>query len=57
VFDAKAHLRQLPRREKDRDTGQSRTVYDDYLEVKWRLVWFREKYPHGSIITETVLLD
>lgn len=21
----------------------------DYLEVKWRLVWFREQYPHGVI--------
>ncbi len=26
----------------------------DYLEVKWRLVWFREVHPNGSIITEVV---
>jgi hypothetical protein len=28
-----------------------------YLEVKWRLVWFREKFPNGSIETEMLLLD
>jgi hypothetical protein len=26
----------------------------DYLEVKYRLVWFREEYPNGSIQTEVV---
>lgn len=26
----------------------------DYLEVKWRLVWFRSDHPKGSIITEVV---
>ena len=26
----------------------------DYLEVKWRLVWFRAEHPKGSIITEIV---
>ncbi|GAC1468926.1 MAG: hypothetical protein PVS3B3_24810 [Ktedonobacteraceae bacterium] len=29
----------------------------DYLPVAWRLVWFREKYPQGSIETEMLLLD
>ncbi len=29
----------------------------DYLEVKWRLVWFREKYPHGRIETEELAYD
>jgi hypothetical protein len=57
TFDPKAHLIQLPRKVKDKATGQYITVYDDYLEVKWRLVVFREKHPHGSIITETILLD
>ncbi len=28
-----------------------------YLPVQWRLVWFREQYPHGSIKTELVHLD
>jgi hypothetical protein len=56
-FDPKLHVIRLPRRVKDPETGQWVTRQDDYLEVKWRLCWFREKYPHGSIITETVLLD
>jgi hypothetical protein len=57
MFDPKAHLIQLPRRVKDPITGQWVTRSDDYLEVRWRLVWFREKYPHGSITTEAVMLD
>lgn len=28
-----------------------------YLEVKWRLCWFREACPNGTIETEMVLLD
>lgn len=28
----------------------------DYLEVKWRLVWFREEWPYGTIDTEVVEL-
>ena len=57
AFDPKAHLIQLPRRVKDPSTGQWSTRLDEYLEVKWRLVWFREKYPHGSIATEAIMLD
>jgi hypothetical protein len=57
MFDAQAHLIQLPRRVKDRQTGQYITVYDDYLEVKWRLVWFREKFPRGVIHTEEIWVD
>jgi hypothetical protein len=45
MFDPKAHLIQLPRRVKDPVTGHFTTRHDEYLEVKWRLVWFREKYP------------
>lgn len=29
----------------------------DYLEVKWRLVWFREEHPGGAVITDIVTLD
>ncbi len=29
----------------------------DYLEVKWRLVWFRDSHPEGSINTEFALHD
>jgi len=57
MFDPKPHLIRLPRRVKDRQTGQVTTVYDDYLEVKWRLVWFRERFPHGVLITEEVCVD
>lgn len=26
----------------------------DYLEVKYRIVWFRERHPNGTIVTELV---
>ena len=29
----------------------------DYLTVQWRLVWFREQFPHGVISTEMLHLD
>jgi len=29
----------------------------DYLEVKWRLVWFREDHPDYEINTEFIILD
>src|SRR2546421_4141356 len=29
----------------------------DYLPVQWRLVWFREQCPEGTIETEIVHLD
>jgi hypothetical protein len=57
MFDPKAHLIQLPRKHKDKATGQWTTVVDDYLEVKWRIAWFRDKYPHGTITTAAVLLE
>jgi hypothetical protein len=57
MFDPKSHLIQLPRRVKDQQTGQWVTRLDEYLEVKWRVVMFREKYPHGSIIIEEICVD
>jgi hypothetical protein len=57
VFDPTAHLLKLPRKVKDKTTGHYTTAYDDYLEVKWRLVMFREKYPHGVITTEEICVD
>jgi hypothetical protein len=56
-FDPRTKLIQLPRRVKDPQTGQWVTRQDEYLEVKWRLVWFREKYPHGRILTEEMCID
>lgn len=29
----------------------------DYLEVKWRLVWFREVHPAGTISTELIATE
>jgi len=57
MFDPQPHLIQLPRKVKDKATGHYTTVYDDYLEVKWRLCWFRDRYPHGVITTEEVCVD
>ena len=56
-FDPRAKLIQLPRRVKDPQSGQWVTRLDDYLEVKHRVIWFREKHPHGVITTESLLLD
>ena len=41
-FDPKTHVTKLKGK--------------DYLEVKWRLVWFRDVWPHGVISTEPVEL-
>jgi hypothetical protein len=57
MFDPKAHLIHLPRKVKDQQTGQWSTRHDEYLEVKWRLCWFREQYPHGTIDTQFLRLD
>jgi hypothetical protein len=57
MFDPKPHLIQLPRRVKDPQTGQWTTRLEDYLEVKWRLCWFRDRYPHGVITTEEICVD
>jgi hypothetical protein len=57
TFDPKARLITLPRKVKDPQTGLWITRHDEYLEVKWRLVWFREKYPHGHLGTEFLKLD
>ena len=47
-FDANEHMMQL----KQRDGAKK-----DYLPVQWRLVWFREQCPEGTIDTEEVLVD
>jgi hypothetical protein len=57
MFDPQPHLIQLPRKVKDKATGHYTTVYDAYLEVKWRFCWFRDRYPHGVITTEEVCVD
>src|SRR5918992_5617622 len=57
MFDPKPHLIQLPRKVKDPHTGHWTTRLEDYLEVKWRLCWFRDRYPHGRITTAEVCVD
>ena len=47
AFNPREHLIQIK-------SGQ-RT--GDYLPVQWRLVWFRERFPNGSIETELLHLD
>jgi hypothetical protein len=46
-FNPTLHLIQL----------KSKQGSQDYLPVQWRLVWFRELCPDGSIETEMLLLD
>ena len=36
---------------------KSRDGFRDYLPVQWRLVWFREQCPNGSMETEMLHLD
>lgn len=47
AFNPNEHLMQLKN-----NRGSS-----DYLEVKWRLVWFRTDNPNGTIETEEVVVD
>ena len=57
TFDPSVHLLKLPRKVKDQQTGHWTTRFDDYLEVKWRVLMFRQQYPHGTITTDEVCLD
>src|SRR3989440_4133117 len=47
TFNANDHLMQI----------KNRNGSADYLPVQWRLVWFREQCPEGTIETEIVHLD
>ena len=47
TFNPEEHLTQL----------KSKQGSQDYLEVKWRMVWFRDRYPNGTIETEEVEVD
>ncbi len=46
-FNPNEHLRKI----------KSGNSSQDYLDVKWRLVWFRERYPHGRIETQELAYD
>src|SRR5215475_13661904 len=56
MFHPQQYLIQLPRRVKVPD-GHYTTTYDDCLEVKWRLVWFQEKFSSGTIDTEEICVN
>ncbi|MBV8695102.1 MAG: hypothetical protein JO183_06420, partial [Ktedonobacteraceae bacterium] len=47
AFNPNDHVMQLKNQEHIRD----------YLPVQWRLVWFRDQCPHGTIETEMLQLD
>lgn len=47
TFNPNQHLLQL----------KSRDGVKDYLPVQWRLVWFRQECPHGTIETEELEYD
>ncbi|MGZ3611874.1 MAG: hypothetical protein ACXVBU_17625, partial [Ktedonobacteraceae bacterium] len=47
TFNPNEHLMQIK-------SGQGTR---DYLPVQWRLVWFRDLFPHGTIETEMLHLD
>ncbi len=53
-FNPEEHITKLPVRRKNRQTHQWEVDYADYLEVKWRMVWFRDEHPEG---TKTVIKD
>ena len=47
MFNPNEHIIQL----------RSKDGLRDYLPVQWRLVWFREQFPNGTIETEMIHLD
>jgi hypothetical protein len=52
-FDPSRYLTRLPRSSRQAD-GSWRTIENEYLEVKWRLLWLRTEQPGAAIETEMV---
>src|SRR5260221_4232982 len=46
-FNPNEHLMQI----------KNKNGSNDYLPVQWRLVWFREQCPQGTIDTEEIIVD
>jgi hypothetical protein len=46
-FDPQRHVRKI----------SGRGGGGEYLDVKWRIAWVRDKYPHATIDTEAVSVD
>lgn len=55
-FDPTKHLMQLPKRAKNAN-GDWVTVQQDYLEVKFRIQWLRDRHPDANIETELIFHD
>lgn len=55
TFNPSNHLRKIERRQRQQD-GSFIKVANDYLDVKWRLVWLRQEQPDASISTELLTL-
>lgn len=55
TFNPSNHLRKIERRQRQQD-GSFVKVANDYLDVKWRLVWLRQEQPDASISTELLTL-
>ncbi|MDI3508392.1 MAG: hypothetical protein PWP48_816 [Clostridiales bacterium] len=53
-FNPEQHLTKLPIRRRDAETGRWRNESADYMEVKWRMVWFRSENTQN---THTVIKD
>ncbi len=53
-FNPEEHITKLPLRRKNSKTNTWEIQFADYLEVKWRMVWFREENREN---TKTVILD
>ena len=51
VFEPSRYLTKLSRRARNPDGGWQ-TVEQDYMEVKWRLLWLRTEYPSARIETQ-----
>lgn len=56
AFDPSRYLTKLTRRVRAAD-GSWQTVEQDYMEVKWRLLWLRTEHPEARIETQLVRLE
>ncbi|MDD3840340.1 MAG: hypothetical protein PHP06_07165 [Clostridia bacterium] len=53
-FIPEEYLTKLGQRRRNPDTKQWETIFTDYLEVKWRMVWYRQENAEN---TQTVIKD
>lgn len=50
-FNPSKHMRTIERRQRQPD-GSYKKVGNQYLDVKWRIVWFRNEHPDASVQTD-----